>query len=139
MFGMIKIEKTFFDTNIFIYALDKDMDAAKSILEEAILSDSAVTSAITVMEYCTGIYGKAGDIGVKSFQNFIKDNYIHVCHIDSAKAVTAAKIRAGNSALKSFDALQIAVAIESGCEAFYTNDKRLKKVKGIDLEIRVLG
>lgn len=138
MFGMIKIEKAFFDTNIFIYAIDKDIDAAQSILEEAILSDSAITSAITVMEYCAGIYGKSGEAGVKVFQNFIKENYVYVCHIDSAKAVTAAKIRSRNSSLKALDALQIASAIEEGCEVFYTNDKRLRKVQGVDLEIRVL-
>ena len=139
MFGMTKTEKIFFDTNIFIYALDRDMDDAKSVLEEAILSDSAVTSVITVMEYCTGIYGKLGDKGIKMFQGFLKDNYVHVCHIDPAKAITAAKIRNLNMSLKSFDALQIAAAIEEGCDVFYTNDKRLKNVKGVDFEIRTMG
>ena len=139
MFGMTKIERAFFDTNIFIYALDRDMDEAKAILEEAILSDSAVTSAITVMEYCVGIYEKLGDRGIKTFQSFLKDNYVHVCHIDSAKAITAAKIRNLNMSLKSFDALQLAAALEEGCDVFYTNDKRLKKVQGVDLEIRTMS
>ena len=139
MFGMTKTEKIFFDTNIFIYALDRDMDDAKAVLEEAILSDSAVTSVITVMEYCTGIYGELGDKGIKMFQGFLKDNYVHVCHIDSAKAITAVRIKALNRSLKSFDALQIAAAIEEGCDVFYTNDKRLKNVQGVDLEIRTLN
>ena len=136
---MTKIEKAFFDTNVFIYALDRDMDVAKTVLEEAILSDSAVTSSITIMEYCSGIYKKAGDAGVKVFQNFIKDNYIYVCPIDNSKAVTAAKLKSINSSLKSMDAIQLAAAIEEGCEFFYTNDKRLQKVEGVDLEIKLLG
>ena len=139
MLGMTKTEKAFFDTNIFIYALDRDMDEAKAVLEEAILSDSAVTSVITVMEYCAGIYGKLGDRGVKTFRGFLNDNYVHVCHIDSAKAITAARIRCMNTSLKSFDALQLAAALEEGCDVFYTNDKRLKKVQGVDLEIRTMS
>lgn len=136
---MIKTKKAFFDTNIFIYALDRDMDEAKSILEEAILCDGAVTSAITVMEYCAGIYSKLGDKGVKTFQGFLKDNYVQVCHIDSAKAITASRIRSLNRSLKSFDAFQLAAAIEEGCDVFYTNDKRLKNVQGVDLEIRTIN
>lgn len=44
-----------------------------------------------------------------------------------------------NTSLKSFDAIQLAAALEEGCDAFYTNDKRLKNVQGVDLEIRTLN
>lgn len=56
--------------------------------------------------------------------------------VPSFKAITAARIRCMNTSLKSFDALQIAAAIEEGCDVFYTNDKLLRKVQGVDLEIR---
>ena len=134
---MINTEKAFFDTNIFIYALERDMEEAKHALEEAILSDSAVTSTITIMEYSAGIYKKTGDEGIAVFQNFIRDNYIYVCSIDSATAITAAKLKVQNPFLKSADALQLASALEEGCNVFYTNDKRLKKIEGVKLEIRM--
>ena len=135
---MNRIEKCFFDTNVFIYALDMGMDEAQRVLEEAIMSDSAVTSAITIMEYCTGIYRKATEKEVKAFRNFIEENYIHVSSADKETALLAAKLRGDNTSLKLLDALQLATAVKEGCEVFYTNDKRLRNLQGINLEIRAI-
>ena len=53
--------------------------------------------------------------------------------IDSTVAERAADLRARYS-LRTPDALQIAAALETGCQAFLTNDMQLKRVT----ELRVL-
>ncbi len=55
--------------------------------------------------------------------------------IDSAVAERAAELRAKYN-LRTPDALQIATALENGCEAFLCNDKNLKRVT--ELKILIL-
>jgi predicted nucleic acid-binding protein len=60
-------------------------------------------------------------------------NYARLILIDSAVAERAADLRARHN-LRTPDALQIAAALETGCQAFLTNDTQLKRVT----ELRVL-
>ncbi len=55
--------------------------------------------------------------------------------IDIAIADRAAALRAAY-ALRTPDTLQLAAALEAGCEAFLTNDRRLGRVQ--DLHVLVL-
>jgi predicted nucleic acid-binding protein len=50
-------------------------------------------------------------------------------------AVTSYQLRAKYPALKTLDSLQLAAAIESGCDHFFTNDYGLKRVKEINIII----
>ena len=51
----------------------------------------------------------------------------------SAKiAETAAKIQAEYHDFKAMGSLQLAVAAETGCDVFLTNDKQLKQYKGMN-------
>jgi predicted nucleic acid-binding protein len=54
--------------------------------------------------------------------------------VDLAIAERAAELRARYN-LKTPDALQVATAIETGCNAFLTSDMRLKRIT----ELRILG
>ncbi|MXV92505.1 MAG: type II toxin-antitoxin system VapC family toxin [Chloroflexi bacterium] len=63
-----------------------------------------------------------------------RDEYI-VVEISTAPAITAAEIRARFS-LRTPDALHAATAIESGCDAFLTNDRGFRRVH--DLNVLVL-
>ncbi len=56
-----------------------------------------------------------------------------VFQIDEEIASRAAKIRAEYTTFKAMDSLQLATACERGCDAFLSNDKRIKKFK--DLEV----
>lgn len=53
--------------------------------------------------------------------------------IDADDAVAAVELRA-RYALRTPDALQLAVAIRAGCDAFLTNDVRLRRVS----ELRII-
>jgi len=61
--------------------------------------------------------------------NFYTEN------INSSIAETAARLRARHN-LRTPDALQIATALENGCDAFLCNDKNLKRVT--ELKILIL-
>ena len=133
------MERWFIDTNVFIYALDQGMENAVHILDNAVATDAAITSPITIMEYCSG--GENNDVETISvlFKEFINDNYIRVYPISSETGYIAAKLRDSNPSLKAMDAIQLACAIENECSIFYTNDIRLKKIKIDNLEIKDLG
>jgi predicted nucleic acid-binding protein len=63
----------------------------------------------------------------------LRSREFHVLGLSTAAAERAADLRARYRLLTP-DALQIAVALEAGCEAFLTNDLMLKRVT----ELRVL-
>ena len=132
------IDKVFFDTAIFIYALEAGLEEAQDILENAIASDSAVTSTITLMEYSTGAFRRNDKDSLKRFQRFLEDNYIAVTEISRKIALRAGELRGEHSSLKSMDALQLACAIENKCDVFYSNDNRLKRINLPEIEIRTL-
>lgn len=54
---------------------------------------------------------------------------IEVVNIDSVIAEQGAKIRGKYKNFKAMDALQIATAIVSRCDMFFTNDKQLRQEK----------
>lgn len=49
--------------------------------------------------------------------------------IDATIAEQGAKIRGQYKNFKAMDALQIATAMTSGCDMFFTNDKQLRQEK----------
>ncbi len=77
-------------------------------------------------------------LGEVDLQNDYRDVMLNSANfetvfIDTSIAESAADLRARYN-LRTPDALQIAVALEKGCEAFLTNDGQLKRVT----ELRVL-
>lgn len=64
-----------------------------------------------------------------NFKRFIKYMGIEVVSIDSDIAEQGARIRVKYKNFKAMDALQIAVAVVSGCDMFFTNDKQLRQEK----------
>ena len=64
-----------------------------------------------------------------NFRSFIEYMNIEVIDIDSNIAEQGAKIRGKYKNFKAMDALQIATAIVSRCDMFFTNDKQLRQEK----------
>jgi predicted nucleic acid-binding protein len=94
------------------------------------------TSTVTLTEVLTKPL-KAGDSRlIKAYREMLRNTQnITLVPVDDAVAERAAELRARYN-LKTPDALQVAVAIESGCDAFLTNDLGLKRVT--ELQILVL-
>jgi predicted nucleic acid-binding protein len=55
------------------------------------------------------------------------------CVVTEQVAEKSAELRAKYKDIKLADALQLAAAIEYGCDAFFTNDKQLKQVSEINV------
>ncbi len=93
------------------------------------------TSTITVAEVLTKPYQVQDDLLARRYRTLLlrSRNFI-VVPVDSVIADTAAEIRA-RYRLRTPDALQLATAMQAGCEAFLTNDDALRRVR----DIRVLA
>lgn len=125
----IEYNKVFVDTALFIYYLEKNpfyFDSAKSFFEDCIKERKTIlTSVITVQEYLVYPYMQNDKELIKNFNEFLNACDIHIIDITRSVAEKAAEIRAELRSVKGMDALQLAAAFTSGCDAFFTNDIRL--------------
>jgi len=93
------------------------------------------TSVITVTETCNKPAQQGNMRLVRAYHNLLVSRFLFwkTVPIRITDAARAADLRAKYN-IKTPDALQLAVAIDEGCEAFLTNDVQLKRVT----ELRVL-
>lgn len=130
---MTEFRRVFVDTSPIIYYLENSslyLDAMLGFFQMCIEKDiQIVTSVITVEEYLVFPYANNQMELADNFKRFIEHLNIQVVDIDSNIAEQAAKIRGKYKAFKAMDALQIAVAVVSGCDMFFTNDKQLRQEK----------
>ena len=93
-----------------------------------------ITSVITLGEVLVHPFAR-GDTGLRQRYRavLLESVGFRTCPIDAASAERAAELRA-RYGMRLPDAIQIAVALNEGCEAFLTNDRRLARVA----ELRIL-
>lgn len=137
---MTEYKRAFCDTAIFIYYLEKNesfFEKTKNIFADSVKKEvEIVTSTITYDEYCVLPYRVGDKIRITNFNRFINILNIKIFDISIDIANMAAVVRSKYPSIKSMDALQIATAIVSECDVFYTNDKQLLQVE--ELEVVVL-
>lgn len=130
---MTEFKRVFVDTAPIIYYLENSslyVDSIKKFFSKCIEGNiQIVTSAITVEEYLVFPYSSGKIEFADNFKRFIEYMDIEVVDIDSVIAEQGAKIRSQYRNFKAMDALQIAAAIISGCDMFFTNDKQLRQEK----------
>lgn len=128
---MIDFKRVFIDTSPIIYYLENSalyMDKMKRFFEMCLERQiEIVTSVITVEEYLVFPYASGKTELVENFKRFIAYMNIEVIHIDCEIAEQAAKIRGKFKHFKAMDSLQIAAAMASKCDRFFTNDKQLRQ------------
>lgn len=127
--------KAYFDTAIFIYALENDSKEAKKLFEDAVKNGRVGTSSVTIAEYCTGCFKNGRQDMVDKFMAFLKDMVFEIKSVDEDVAMEAARIRGQYTAFKTCDALQIASAVVAGADKFYTNDKQLLQCQDYGLKV----
>ncbi len=132
------VERLFLDTAPVIYYVEKNplfLDAVTPFFDRIDLGLlTAVTSPVTLAE-CLVMPYRSGLVQLqRDFEDLIVygQNTVFV-PLDHGSARQAAELRARYN-ITLPDALQIAVALSAGCEAFLTNDGLLQRVK----ELRVL-
>ena len=125
------VKKSFFDTSIFIYALENNSTIARKLFQKAITEGVLCTSTITLMEYATGCFKHNRLDVLGNFQRFLNALMFEVIPVNDVIAFKAAEIRSHYESFKQMDALQIATAVVSGANVFYTNDKQLLQFQEI--------
>lgn len=128
------------DTAPLIYLIEDHPRYAPIVLEVSrkisIGEILAVTSVITLGEVLVQPFA-VGNLELRRRYRDILLNSVGVrtCSISAEVPERAAELRA-RFGMRLPDALQVAVAIDQGCEAFLTNDRRLGRVN--DLHVLVL-
>jgi predicted nucleic acid-binding protein len=96
------------------------------------IANGSITGITSVVSLCEVLVQpvKKGDTRLQQSYREVMEGSAHfeVLALESRHAEKAAELRA-RYGLRTPDALQIATAILSGCEAFLTNDTNLKRVQ----------
>ncbi len=100
----------------------------------AAASVEMVSSVITLTEVLVHPV-KLGDARLaQEYRDILaRSKRFHLCDVTAPIAESAARLRARYD-LRTPDALHLAAAVETGCDAFLTNDRGITRVK----EVRVL-
>ena len=126
------------DTSPFIYLIERHPRYVGFVREVIARIDAgellAATSVVTLTEVLARpIQAGRADVQREYTDILLNSGRFELMAIDTDDAVAAAELRA-RYALRTPDALQLAVAIRAGCDAFLTNDVRLKRVS----ELRIV-
>lgn len=144
--GMINLKSSHtvsLDTNIFIRALKKDdpvNERARNWLERIkAVKPRVFISVIVIEEFFIHIYKDKREKEIPAILDFITlEGLCTVVDINRQIAMSAAKLRAEYTSLRTPDAIHLASAIESGAKVFITTDRRLPKKIG-KLTVKVLS
>ena len=97
---------------------------------------AAITSVLTLLEVLTGAYRRRDEVLVRRYEDLFEHSAnVLVIDVDIDIARRAAELRARHG-LRSADAIHLATAIEARAGQFVTTDRRLARVR--DVEVRVL-
>ena len=132
------VTKLGFDTAPLIYFVERNPKYVDLVREVVRRVDVGQISGFSSMVALTEVLTKPKKVGDTKTENEYCDLLLHsrnfrLILIDSTVAERAADLRARYN-LRTPDALQLAAALETGCQAFLTNDTQLKRVT----ELRVL-
>ena len=129
----------FLDTAPLIYLLE-GAENRRKVVHEQLLSwtnhgASFGTSALTLMEVLIHPK-KRGDVIMQGRYRSLLSEFVagHIMPVSESVAEKAAEYRA-LLGLRTPDALQLACAVVNGYDTFYTNDRRLRRVTEITIEL----
>ena len=124
------IQRAFLDTAPIIYYVEKHpryFPIVQPLFEQIDNGNLvSVSSPITLAECLVHPYRMGHSDVVELFSELLI-NQMHFVQIEETIASQAAELRAHHN-LGLPDALQCAVALNAGCDAFFTNDIALKRV-----------
>jgi uncharacterized protein len=128
----------YLDSVILIYALDHvgafQTRADNRLRAIVAVSDQIALSDLTRLE-CRLKPIQLGDMRkLQVFDSFFARADVLVLPLPSSVFDAATVIRA-NHGFKTADALHLAAAIEGGCQLFLTNDFRLGRFSGLNVEV----
>ncbi|MBI5670383.1 MAG: type II toxin-antitoxin system VapC family toxin [Chloroflexi bacterium] len=135
---LVDLKQLYIDTAPLIYYVEENptyvekMEAVFQFIEDNSLE--VISSVITLTEVLQQpIQQSRTDLQQKYLGILLSSNHLALLPVDAATAESAAHLRARYN-LRTPDALHVATALKSQCEAFLTNDIGLKRVT----ELRIL-
>lgn len=136
--ALADLKRLYLETAPLIYYVEEHsayvekMEAVFQFIEENQLE--VLSSVITLTEVLQQpIQQNRSDLQKKYRDILLSSEHLTLLPVDTAIAESAALLRARYN-LRTPDALHLATAVENTCEAFLTNDIRLKRVT----ELRIL-
>lgn len=138
-YGRTRVAKIFFDTAPFIYLVENHATYYQKVADYLTqsLTDNAMleTSVLTYTEFCA----KPEQLGrpdlLLDFDELLRDFDFQMREICLAVATLAYQLQARYAGLKGIDAMQIATAVNAGCNIFLTNDRELKNIREIQVVV----
>lgn len=137
--AMSALKQIYIETAPFIYYVENRVGFVDKV--EAVLFSAKqnslpiVTSVVTLTELLNKPIEASDSKLVKAYLDLLLHSQgLSALPVNAAIAEQAAHLRA-NYQLRTPDALHLATAIESACDAFLTNDKNLRKVTEIQVPV----
>lgn len=129
--------RVFLDTSPLIYLIEGNLEYREKVAAQlgAWVKNNAIigTSALTLLELLVIPKKKSNDHLAHKYRAMVSELLSEpMIPISEAIAEKAAEFRARKK-FKTPDAIQLACAIHSGFDVFYTNDRQLKQCKEIDI------
>ena len=131
-------KEVFLDTSLIIYYLEANPDYLKFV--EPLFSDSSVNgielhaSTIAMTETLVKPYATGTEFEIGLINDFFEESYINLHSFNKGIASEAAQIKA-DYGFKLPDAIHLATAQYHSADIFLTNDKQLKRCKGVQVEL----
>jgi predicted nucleic acid-binding protein len=135
-----EVRKLGIDSAPLIYFVERHAEfspVVRTAIERAEAGElELVTSTVTLTEVLTLPFQQQADAIAETYRAILLGSpYTRIFSVDPEIAELAARLRA-NYRIKTPDAIQLAVSIQAGCEAFLTNDRNLRRVQ--ELSVLVL-
>lgn len=137
--GLIKRlhgKRVYFDTNIIIYLIE-GLTEYQSIINEIqdFLSTDyceAVTSELTICESLIMPFKIESLEGIILYRSFLEESGVFDLIATSRNTFLKSASIAGRTSMKAPDSIHVATALESKCDIFLTNDKKIKTPKNLE-------
>jgi predicted nucleic acid-binding protein len=116
-------ERSFVDTNVWLYAFVGGQDATKSAAAASLLQRASLAVSVQVInEVCVNLLRKAG-VGEAELRELVKSFFAKclVVPFDQQVLIAASGLREGYS-LSFWDSLIVASALSSGASILYSDD-----------------
>ena len=131
------MKKIYWDSCIVIYRIQQISPWAQMIASKftPLMDESRLyTSHLGRLE-CRVLPLREGNLGLlQQFDNFFAQPEVVTAPLDARVFNLATELRAQHH-LKTPDALHLATAICSNCDEFWSNDERLAKIAGTQIDI----
>ncbi len=128
---MTELGRVYLDTAPLIYYLQKDDNFFEQTRQIFInlrrKNVEFISSDLTIAEYSVHPYREQKFELIRAFDDFLRLADVEIISTNKLIARKAAKIRAKYDKFKPMDSLQLATAVLSCCDTFFTNDKQLRQ------------